>query len=124
MANNPAPGFTKHSGYNIELQPVELVIVQAGGQSIAKSNAALSMQEGNYSPVLYIPFEDVAANFIRKSDTTSYCPFKGTASYWNVVIGDEVIADAAWSYEEPFDEMLAIKNHLAFYTDKVEIELN
>lgn len=124
MANNPAPGFTKHSGYNIELQTVELAIVRTGDRSIAKSNAALSMQEGSYSPVLYIPFEDVAANFISKSETTSYCPFKGTASYWNIVIGDEVIADAAWSYEEPFDEMLAIKNYLAFYADKVIIELS
>jgi len=122
MANNPAPGFTKHSGYNIELQPTDPVNVRAGDQIIANSSSALSMLEGSSSPVLYIPFEDVAANIISKSETTTYCPFKGTASYWNIVIDGETIADAAWSYEEPFDEMLAIKGYLAFYPDKVEIQ--
>ncbi len=122
MASNPAPGFTKHSGYTIDLQPAEPVIVSTGDQIIAKSSAALSLKEGSYSPVLYIPFEDVAANLISKSETTSYCPFKGTANYWNVVIDGETIVDAAWSYEGPFDEMLAIKGHLAFYPDKVAIE--
>jgi uncharacterized protein (DUF427 family) len=122
MASNPAPGFTKHSGYNIELQLADPVIVSKGGQIIAKSSTVLSMLEGSYSPVWYIPFEDIAANFISKSETTSYCPFKGTASYWNIVVDGETIVDAAWSYEVPFDEMQAIKGHLAFYPDKVVIE--
>ena len=121
MTSNPAPGFTKHSGYNIDLRPADPVIVRTSDQVIANSSAALSMREGSYSPVLYIPFEDAAANFISKSETTSYCPFKGTAGYWNIVVDDKTIVDAAWSYEEPFDEMLAIKGYLAFYPDKVEI---
>ena len=122
MANNPAPGFTKHSGYTIELQPAEPVKVRTGDQIIAKSDAALSLMEDGILPVLYIPLEDVAANIISQSDTTTYCPFKGTASYWNITANGETITDAAWSYEEPFDEMLAIKGHLAFYPDKVEIK--
>ena len=122
MASNPAPGFTKHSGYTIDLQPAGAVIVSTGGQVIARSSAALSMHEGSYSPVLYIPFEDVAANCITKSEKNTYCSFKGTASYWNIVTNGETIADAAWSYENPFDEMQAIKGYLAFYSDKVEIE--
>ena len=109
MASNSAPGFAKHSGYSIALQPAEPVTIRMGDQIIAKSSAALSMQEGSYSLVLYIPFEDVAVNFISKSETTSYCPFKGTASYWNIITNGETIVDAAWSYEDPFDEMLAIK---------------
>ena len=122
MASNSAPGFTKHSGYKIDLQLANPVIVRTGDHIITKSSAALSMQEGSYSPVLYIPFDDVAANCITKSDTTSYCPFKGTASYWNIITKDKTIVDAAWSYDEPFDEMQAIKGHLAFYPDKVEIK--
>jgi uncharacterized protein (DUF427 family) len=122
MPDNPAPGFTKHSGYSIDLQPGGSVIVRAGSQVIAQSSATISMLEGSYSPVLYIPFEDVAADGISKSETTSYCPFKGTASYWNIVTNDKTIADAAWSYEDPFDEMRTIKGYLAFYPEKVDIQ--
>ncbi len=121
MASNPAPGFIKHSGYNIELQPAEPVVIRIGSRIIAQSSAALSLLEGAYSPVLYIPFEDVASDHFSQSETTTYCPFKGTASYWNVFANSEATMDAAWSYEEPFDNMRAIKGHFAFYPEKVDI---
>ena len=53
---------------------------------------------------------------VRSSHQT-YCPFKGTASYYSLKDGPQ---DAVWSYEEPYDEMGAIKDRLAFYPDKVD----
>jgi len=120
QTNNPAPGFTQHSNHKIELVPKQSVTIDLGNECIARSTAAISLLEASYPPVLYIPRSDVLAK-ISKSEKTSYCPFKGTASYWNIEIGGEVILDAAWSYDIPYDEMRDIKGHLAFYPNKVSI---
>jgi len=117
---NPAPGFTKHANHKIELVPGQSVEIKVGDDIIAKSDAAICMREGNYSPVFYIPRDDILTRII-KSDTSTYCPFKGHASYWNIGVGAETILDTAWSYDNPYDEMQAIKGHLAFYRDKAEI---
>jgi uncharacterized protein (DUF427 family) len=53
-----------------------------------------------------------------RTDHQTYCPFKGEASYYSLRDGPE---NAVWTYEQPYDEMLAIREHLAFYPDKVEI---
>ncbi len=121
MTSNPAPGFTSHPKHSIDIQSGHSVEVSTNGMTIARSNAALLLRENTYQPVVYIPLQDVSANCLSKSDHTSYCPFKGTASYWNIVVGDETIANAAWSYDQPFDEMVKIKGCLAFYPDKVKI---
>ena len=118
--SNPAPGFTQHIDHKIELVPLQPVEVKAGDELIAKSAAAISLLEASHSPVLYIPRDDILTQ-ISKSDTSTYCPFKGQASYWNIEINGKVILDAAWSYDNPYDEMQAIKGHLAFYPDKAEI---
>jgi uncharacterized protein (DUF427 family) len=58
---------------------------------------------------VYVPRDSVTGT-VEPSQTTTYCPYKGDATYWNV----DGVADAAWSYEDPFDEVLAIKGHLSF----------
>lgn len=68
--------------------------------------------------VFYIPRQDVALEQLSPSMTRTHCPYKGEASYFSV--RDGATKDVAWSYEDPFDHMLIIKGHLAFYPDRVD----
>jgi uncharacterized protein (DUF427 family) len=71
--------------------------------------------------VTNIPRKDVRMDRLVRSSHGTHCPFKGDASYYSVAGGPE---NAAWSYEAPYDEMLAIKERLAFYPDKFGIEVS
>lgn len=118
MSANPAPGFVKRPDHSIVTQPAGVrVQVKARGETIADSRDALVMKEGDYPSVYYFPRADVAMARLVRSSHTSYCPFKGTASYFSLRDGPE---NAVWSYETPYDEMSAIREHLAFYPDKVD----
>ncbi len=91
------------------------------GQLIAQTTRALTMREGGYPPVHYIPRADTNMPLLHDSARTSYCPFKGEASYFSIGVDNARAEDAVWFYREPFDAVAEIKDHLAFYTDKVDI---
>ena len=97
-------------------------VVRAGGAILAESKNALEMTEGDYPPVIYFPREDVGMEFLDRSETTSHCPHKGDANYYGIQAKSGLIANAAWSYEDPFEGMETIKEYLAFYTNKATIE--
>ena len=97
-------------------------VVRAGGAILAESKNALEMIEGDYPPIIYFPREDVGMEFLEKSETSSHCPHKGDATYYGIEAKSGLIANAAWSYEDPFDGMEPIKEHLAFYATKATIE--
>jgi uncharacterized protein (DUF427 family) len=100
------------------------VVVKAGDTVIADSSNALTLHEGkgNYADVYYVPLADVDSELLESSDTTSYCPYKGEASYYSVRTGDDVVKDAIWFYDEPYDAVAEIAGHVAFYADRVRIE--
>jgi uncharacterized protein (DUF427 family) len=93
------------------------VQVKFRGEVIADTRDALEMKEGDYPIVYYVPRKDVKMDRLTRTSHTTYCPFKGHASYYSLANGPE---NAVWSYEQPYDEMLAIKERLAFYPDKVD----
>jgi uncharacterized protein (DUF427 family) len=96
------------------------VIVRLGGAIIADSTRALVMRAPGTPDVQYIPREDVdMASLIRTSHAT-YCPYKGDAAYWSIRSGPRIVENAVWSYESPYERMVAIKDHLAFYSDRVD----
>lgn len=97
-------------------------VVRADGAILGETVDALELREGEYPPVFYIPREDIAMDFLDRSPTTSHCPHKGDASYYSISAESGPITDAAWSYESPFEAVKAIKDHLAFYPDKVTLE--
>lgn len=97
-------------------------VVRAGGAVLGESKRALELSEGDYPSVIYVPREDIAMAFLEPSDTTSTCPYKGTANYFSIIAKSGAIKDAAWSYEDPKDNVAEIKGHLAFYTDRVAVE--
>ncbi len=120
---NPAPGFRDHPEHTIEIEPFDgVVIVTFGGAIIASSDDALELRETNHPPVFYIPFKDVYFDFLNPSATTTHCPFKGDASHWNATASGEAMKDVMWAYQAPFDEMIGIKDHAAFYASKVRID--
>lgn len=93
------------------------VVVRAGGKVIADTRRALALQEANYPLAYYIPREDAETALLERSDHTSYCPYKGEASYHSVVGGT---TNAVWSYEAPYDAVAEIRDYLAFYPDRVD----
>lgn len=97
-------------------------VAYTSGAVYAETSRALELTEGDLDPVIYIPREDVAMAFFDKSETRTHCPFKGDASYYSIDTKSKVIADAAWSYEDPIEAAAAIKGYLAFDPSKVTVE--
>ena len=84
------------------------------GQTIADSSNALVMHETRLAPVFYFPREDVRMDLLVKSSRRTHCPFKGNASYWTIQVGSRSAENAAWSYEDPYDESSIVKRYIAF----------
>jgi uncharacterized protein (DUF427 family) len=98
------------------------VTVRINGEVVADSHAALTLQEATYAAVQYIPLADVNQSLLRRTDTATYCPFKGDASYYSVATtAGDTVEDAIWTYEEPYPAVAAIAGHVAFYPNKAEI---
>ena len=96
------------------------VTVRAGGAVIASSDRALALREADYPPVLYIPREDVAMDRLQRTERTTYCPYKGDCAYFSVAAAGPKGENAAWSYESPYPAMAAIREHVAFYPERVD----
>ena len=96
------------------------VVVKAGGKVIADTRNALTLRETSYPAVQYIPRRDVDMSALARSEHTTYCPYKGEASYYNIPVGGDRSVNAVWTYETPFEAMGQIKDHVAFYPDRVD----
>ncbi|WP_306116742.1 MULTISPECIES: DUF427 domain-containing protein [unclassified Roseovarius] len=97
--------------------------VRAGGAVLAESKNALELSEGDYPAVIYFPRNDIAMAFLDETDHSTHCPHKGDASYFSIITKSQTLENAAWSYEDPKDDVARIKNHLAFYaSDTVAVE--
>jgi len=116
---------TPTADYPITVTPTgRHVTVRVGGEVIADTDAALTLQESNHPAVQYIPMSDVKSDLLTRTATTSYCPFKGDAAYYSVTTATgQTVADAIWTYEQPFPAVAAIAGHVAFYPDKADISV-
>ena len=97
-----------------------LVVVTVGGKVIADTRDALTLREASYPPVQYIPRRDVDMAALSRSEHTTYCPYKGDASYYSIPAGRDRSLNAMWTYETPFEAMAQIKGYVAFYPDRVD----
>ena len=95
------------------------VVVSVAGRVIAESRNALTLRESDYSPVQYIPREDVDFTQLEQTDHATYCPYKGDCSYYSVRAGGKKSVNAVWTYEDPYPAVEQIKGHLAFYPERV-----
>jgi len=91
--------------------------VVANGQVIAESNDTIVVENNHYFPP-----GSVNRSLITDSNTSSGCPWKGTASYYNAVIGGKTIHDVAWYYPKPKEGAANIKGYVAFYKNKVQFQ--
>jgi uncharacterized protein (DUF427 family) len=99
------------------------VQVRVNGQLVADTRAALGLAESTYPVVQYIPLGDVDPAVLACTDTRTYCPYKGEASYYSVTAAGATVDDAIWTYEEPYPAVAAIAGHVAFYPDKADISV-
>jgi uncharacterized protein (DUF427 family) len=98
------------------------VTVRVGGVTVAETDSALSLAESSYAVVQYVPFGDVDQAVLRPSDSQTYCPYKGEASYYTVQLPDgRTETDLIWTYERPYDAVAEIAGHVAFYANRSEI---
>lgn len=98
------------------------VTVRAGDVLVAETDRALELREAAYPPVLYVPEADVRPGMLRPSDQHTYCPYKGEASYYDLVPAEgRELAGAVWYYPTPFPAVGEIAGHVAFYADRVSV---
>ena len=97
------------------------VVATFKGAVVADTERALQVNEGSFQPVLYIPRSDCKMEHFIETDHQTKCPFKGTARYWTLSSKDGEAVNAVWGYDEPFPVVTDIRNHVAFYPNKVDI---
>ena len=96
------------------------VRVSFAGRVIADTKNALTLKEASYKPALYIPRADTEMTLLATTDHRTHCPYKGSASYFTISVDGRSAENAVWSYEQPYPAMAEIKEHLAFYPDRVD----
>jgi uncharacterized protein (DUF427 family) len=96
------------------------IVVSVGGRVVADTTRALILQEADYPAVRYLPIDDLDRSLLERTETTTYCPFKGEASYYSIPVGGDRSVDAIWVYEQPHPAMVQIKDHVAFYPDRID----
>jgi uncharacterized protein (DUF427 family) len=96
------------------------VVVKVAGRVVAETRDALTLREASYAPVQYIPRKDVDMSLLERTDHQTYCPYKGDCAYFSIRVGGARSTNAVWTYETPYEAVASIKNHLAFYPDRVE----
>lgn len=106
----------------ITVEPANVrVVVRAGERVVADTTDALALQESTYPVVYYVPLADVDQALLRRTEHSTYCPYKGDASYYSVVMPDGTIENAVWSYEEPYPAVAPIAKRVAFYPNLLEV---
>lgn len=98
----------------------EHVVVTVLGEVIADTRRAWRVLETSHPPVYYVPREDVRTDLLRPGGRPTVCEFKGVASYWDVVVGDDVVHEAGWSYPDPTPGFAGLRDAVAFYPQRVE----
>ena len=96
------------------------VVVTLAGMVIADTADALTLREAGYPPVHYLPRKDVDMAALERTQHSTYCPYKGDASYYSIAAGGERSVNAIWTYEDPYEAVAAIRDYVAFYPDRVD----
>ena len=101
------------------------VTVRVGGVTVAESDSALSLAEASYPVVQYLPITDVDQSLLRRTESQTYCPYKGDASYYSLQLPDgQTETDLIWTYEQPYPAVSEIAGHVAFYGNRAEITVD
>jgi uncharacterized protein (DUF427 family) len=125
MSDNISPAVRSvkvpNPDHPITIQPnPHRVVISVAGRVIADTLDAWTLREAHYPAVLYIPRKDVQMSLLERTGHGTYCPYKGDCGYFSIPLGGDRAVNAVWTYETPFAAVAAIKDHLAFYPDRVD----
>ena len=116
-----APGYPRAPGHRVAFVPRHVRVgVAAGGTAIASTTDVVALEEKGYPTRYYLARDGVDMSRLEKTDKTTFCPFKGLATYYVIRGPEGEIRDAAWSYEQPYREAELVRDRLAFDADAVE----
>lgn len=105
----------------ITISPAEgKVRVTVAGRVVAESTRALRLEEKGYPPAYYLPRSDADMSLFVRTEHCTYCPYKGDCTYYNIPVGGSKSENAVWTYEDPYEAVAKIKEHLAFYSSRVD----
>jgi len=96
------------------------VVVRVAGRVVADTSEALTLREASYPAVQYVPRKDVNMMLLERAEHATYCPYKGDCAYFSIPLGGDRSTNAVWTYEAPYEAVSPIKDHLAFYPDRVD----
>jgi uncharacterized protein (DUF427 family) len=123
--SHSAPGFAQYPNHRVTAtQSPRHVRVLAGERVIADSRAAFRVEESRHEPVWYFPPDDVDTSLLTPTEHTTYCPFKGHASYWSIDAPGEHRDNVVWAYLQPYDECRPLAGYFAFYQEQVTLEVD
>ena len=106
----------------VDILPSSRVVrVEIDGVIVAESSHPTLLFETGLPTRYYFPKPDVRLDLLVPTESSSGCPYKGTARYWSVVIGDTVHADYAWAYDYPLPESIRIAGLICFYNERVDL---
>ena len=91
------------------------VVIEHHGTVVADTRQSVRTLETSHPPSYYLPRKDIASGVLRRTSGSSFCEWKGTAIYWDVVIGDIVLPRVGWSYPDPSPAFALLRDHVAFY---------
>ena len=116
-----SPGHRDHPEHHVDQRPVRgRLRAVLGADVLADSDDVIEVTEDGNPPRYYFPRDNVRMDRMSASDTRTYCPFKGEASYYTMEFLDGVMTDAAWTLPDPYDEHADLKDRVAFYSEKFD----
>jgi uncharacterized protein (DUF427 family) len=108
--------------HRVDLHPTcRRLTITVAGTTLVDTDDTLILFETALEPKLYVDPAHVRTDLLRRTETTSWCNYKGWASYWAAEIDGTVVEDVAWSYEDPLPESSRIAGFLSFDPEKVEL---
>jgi len=114
-------GHARDPYARVDVRPSSRAVqVIFNGEAVAQTRGAMFLFETGHPTRYYVPQEDVRMECLTRSDRSTVCPYKGTASYWSVQVGDRTAEDAVWGYLDPLPDCPRIAGYLCFYPEKMD----